>query len=96
MTAQAIQNKLRTLNDLAAQLDKTVIDKKAKDCILRPALNWLSDVGYSLSQGRKATVNAPMWFKFAELQLRGAEKQLNHAQKLVKLYGANLRVVGGE
>jgi hypothetical protein len=96
MTAQAIQNKLRALSDLAAQLDKTIRDKKAKDCILRPALNWLSDVGYSLSQGRKETVNAPMWFKFAELQLRGAEKQSSHAQKLVKLYGADLRVVGGE
>ncbi len=41
---QAIQSKLVTLKSMASQLDRTLVDKTAKEFLLRPAANTLSDM----------------------------------------------------
>jgi hypothetical protein len=95
---QVIQSKLVTLKSMASQLDKTLVDKTAKDFLLRPASNSLSDVeSLLLPHGVKAPnpAHASMWFEMAEFQLAQAEKQLRHAQDMVAKYGTNLQMVGG-
>jgi hypothetical protein len=95
---QAIQDRLQMLKDSAAKLDKTLVDKRAKDFLLRPASNSLSDVEtVLLPHAIKAPnpAHANMWFEMADFQLGQAEKQLKHAQDMVVKYGADLQVIGG-
>jgi hypothetical protein len=97
MTAQAIQDRLQTLKDSAAQLDKTIVEKRANYYLLRPASNLLSDVETILLPHALEAPNpahASMWFEMAEFQLEQAEKQLEHAQDMVAKYGANLEAIG--
>lgn len=93
-----IQTRLRTGKESAANLDKSIADKEAKEFLLRPALNSLTDVEtFLLPQALKAATPAfaSLWFDGAELNLRLAEQQLKRAQDLLAKYGANLRVIGG-
>jgi hypothetical protein len=95
---QVIQSKLVTLKSMASQLDKTLVDKTAKEFLLRPAGNTLSDVErLLLPHGLKALnpAHASMWFEMAEFQLVQAERQLTHTQEMVATYGANLQAIGG-
>jgi hypothetical protein len=95
MNLQAIQGRLQTLRELAAQLDKSIADKEAKVHFLRPAGAFLSDAEYALSQGLIAPnpADASMWFGRVELQLLSAEKQLKNVQDMVSKYGPNLWAV---
>ena len=95
---QVIQSKIVTLKSMASQLDKTLVDKTAKEFLLRPAASTLNDVErLRLPHGLKALnpAHASMWFEMAEFQLVQAERQLTHAQEMVAKYGANLQAIGG-
>jgi hypothetical protein len=94
--ATAIQSRLGKLKALVAELDKTIVDKKAKDILLRPASNAFSDVEISyLPHGLKATnpAHASMWFELAEFELRQAGERLKNAQDMVAKYGVNLQAI---
>lgn len=95
---EAIRSKLEGLKIVLSQLDKTLVDKTAKDYLLQPASNSMGDVEtYLLPSGLKAQnpAHASMWFEMAEFQLEQAESQLNHAQDMVRKYGASLQAIGG-
>ncbi len=95
--ATAIQSRLEKLKTVVAELDKTIVDKKAKDFLLRPAANAFSDVEILLlPHGLKATnpAHASMWFEIAEFELRQAEERLKYAQGMVAKYAANLQAIG--
>jgi hypothetical protein len=95
--ATAIQSRLGKLKALVAELDKTIVVKKAKDFLLRPASNAFCDVEISyLPHGLKATnpAHASMWFEIAEFELRQAEERLKYVQDMVAKYGANLQAIG--
>jgi hypothetical protein len=95
---QVIQSKLVTLKSISSQLDKTLVDKTAKEFLLRLAANTLNDVErLILPHGLKALspAHASMWFEMPEFQLLQAGKQLAHGQEMVAKYGADLQAIGG-
>jgi hypothetical protein len=95
--ATTIQSRLGKLKALVAELHKTIMDKKAKDFLLRPASNVFNDVEISyLPHGLKAAnpAHASMWFEIAEFELRQAEERLKYVQDMVAKYGATLQAIG--
>jgi hypothetical protein len=95
---QQIQMALRVQSDLASHLEKTIVNKDAKEFLLRFALNSLSDIDtYLLPQALKADTPAgtSIWLQGAELMLSSATKQLQRAQEMVAKYGANIVLIGG-
>ena len=96
-TDDTIQKRVGTLKDLISHLNKIILDKDAKDFLLRPATSSLHDVEcYLLPQALNAKTPeyGDSWFRAVEFQLQSAENQLQHVQEMVSKYGANLRVVG--
>jgi len=85
---QQFQNKITELKFLLVQLNKTVVDKDAKEFLLHTGKNSLDDVEtYLLPHGLKATNdNAEMWFRLVEFQLEVAEGELKYAQGVVAKY----------
>jgi hypothetical protein len=76
---QQIQTALRAQSALATQLEKTIVNKDAKEFLLRFALNSLSDVEtFLLPHALKADTpaGASIWLQGADLMLNLAAKQL--------------------
>lgn len=85
------------MKDLLSHLDKTILDKDAKEFLLHTAKNSLGEVEtYLLPQGLRARAahNARMWFRAVEYQLRWTERDLKHAENVVAKYGPTVRVIG--
>jgi hypothetical protein len=94
---KAIQSRLGTLKNSLSQLNKTLVDNRAKGYLLRPASNSLSDVEtFLLPRALKATNPAylSMWREMADFELRKAEERLKYAQDMVSKYGENLQAIG--
>jgi len=75
-------DKLAELKARAAKLDRTIVDKDAKDYFLRLANNWLGDVERKVAPGAEI------------IMLPLIEQQLAHAEDAVSKYGPNLRIIG--
>ncbi len=75
-------DKLAELKARAAKLDETILDKDAKDYLLRLARNWLGDVERRVAPGIEI-VMLPL-----------IEQQLKNAEDAVSKYGPNLRIFG--
>lgn len=73
---------LASLKARLAKLDQAIVDKDAKDYLLRLARNWLDDVERGVAPGTES-VMLPL-----------IEQQLRNAEDLVARYGSNIRVVG--
>lgn len=91
----AIKQKIAYLRELLTHLDKTIVDKDAKEFLLHTPKSSLGDVEttYLLPQALQSS-NADIWFRAVDFQLQWAERDLKHAQDAVAKYGATLRVVG--
>lgn len=94
--SQAIQSRHKRAEDLSVQLRQKIKDKTARDHLLRPALNSLSDVEATLLPNalKASPAYASMWFEMAEFQLTRAEKQLKHAEDMISKYGTDVESVG--
>jgi hypothetical protein len=75
-------DKLADLKARAAKLDATIVDKDAKDYLLRLAKNWLGDVERKVAPGIE-TVMLPL-----------IEQQLKNTEEAVAKYGPNVCIVG--
>jgi hypothetical protein len=83
---------------IAKDLEKTIVNEDARDFLLAPSLGYLKDLETEiLPLASKASTarGRSLWLDGAEVYLRLSDAQLKRAQKLVKSYGPNLRVVGG-
>jgi len=92
---QEFQNEIIELKSLLVHLDKTVVDKDAKEFLLQTAENSLGDVErYLLPHGLKATHDtAEMWLRIVEFQLEVAEGELKYADAVLAKDGASV-VIG--
>ncbi len=75
-------SELAMLKARAAKLEQTIVDKDAKDYLLRLANNWLVDVERKVAPGIE-TVMLPL-----------IDQQLRNAEDLVAKYGPKLRIIG--
>jgi hypothetical protein len=93
---QVIKDWLKTLNELAAKLNKTIQDEKANTHLLGPVRNKLNSVETELvpwAQSAATPTDASMFLDRAEFELSQSEAALNKAQNLVKP-DTNIQAIG--
>ena len=73
---------LASLKARLAKLDQAIVDKDAKDYLLRLPRNWLDDIEREVAPGIESVI------------LPLIDQQLRNAEDLVTKYGPNIRVVG--
>jgi hypothetical protein len=86
-----------TESELATTIAKTILDDEAKEFLLRPALERLSEVKTSLLPNAvNATTpgDANRWYALVELELNAVKKELARAQEMLDKYGANIQFIG--
>ena len=95
---QAIKSRLKTLNDLAANLNQTIKHEKANNYLLGPVRNNLRDVEMLLlhwAHNAPNRANDSMFLDIAEFELGQVEVRLNYAQEMVAKYGAGIQAIAG-
>lgn len=88
------QPRITVLKSRLSHLENTIRDKEAKDYLLRNPRNSLGDIETLLLPEAQRSRQPEMWLRLVEFQLQWADRDLTYAEKMVKDYGPDLRVIG--
>jgi hypothetical protein len=95
---EAIESRVRKAKDLTASLHETIVNKEAKEFLLRFVSNGLTDIEtLLLPYASKASTPyyAAHWLEAAEHRLHDAEDGLKRAQKVIEMFGPDFQVIRG-